>query len=127
MKIAVPSQAPGGLHAHLSAHFGHCEFYTLVTVEGQDITAVEILPNKGHVQGGCMNIVNLLSKAGVQALLAGGMGARPLAGFQRMGIKVYFSEKADSVVDAILLLNSGRARKFGPAQVCSGGGDCQKH
>ena len=33
--IAIPSQSPGGLDAGLGAHFGHCDLYTLVTVENE--------------------------------------------------------------------------------------------
>ena len=35
MIIAVPSQQPGGMDAALGAHFGHCDMYTLVSVEKQ--------------------------------------------------------------------------------------------
>ena len=31
--IAVPSERPGGLDSPLGAHFGHCDLYTLVSVE----------------------------------------------------------------------------------------------
>lgn len=122
MKVAVPSMAPGGLEAPLSGHFGHCDAFTLLQVEDGQITEVNILPNEGHVQGGCMAPVMLLKNAGVDVLMAGGMGARPLAGFQQVGIDVFFWGDAMTVDSAIGLFNSGRAPKFGPAQVCGGGG-----
>ena len=122
MKIAIPSEAPGGLEAVISAHFGHCAAFTLVDLEGTEVGKVEILPNGGHVQGGCMAPVMTLKEAGADALVAGGMGMRPLAGFQQVGIEVFFSENASTVSEAVQLIASGQARRFGPAQTCGGGG-----
>ncbi|MGD8563241.1 MAG: NifB/NifX family molybdenum-iron cluster-binding protein [Desulfarculaceae bacterium] len=130
MKIAVASRAPGGLEAEPSAHFGHCDAFTLVEVNQQEVGNVEVLANEGHAQGGCMAPVMLLKNSGVDALVAGGMGARPLAGFQQVGIQVFFNEGAPTVGEAIRLITSGQARVFGPAQVCGGGGDtggCGNH
>jgi len=128
MKIAVPSNAPGGLEAGLSAHFGHCDAFTVVEVEGRDIKDVQVLPNAGHEQGGCMAPVMLLKGAGVDVLVAGGMGARPLAGFQQVGIQVFFHEGAPTVGEAVNMVTSGQARAFGQAQVCGGGGgSCHGH
>ena len=127
MIIAIPSKNPGGLNAEVSNHFGHCEAYTLVTLADNTTQDITILPNGGHAQGGCMAPVMQLKNAGVNALIAGGMGMRPLAGFQQVGIDVYYSEKVTTVEEALQLVTSGVARKFGPAQVCGGGGDCGSH
>jgi predicted Fe-Mo cluster-binding NifX family protein len=121
MKIAFPSGAPGGLDAELSAHFGHCEIFTLVNVEDSEAKEVTTTPNLPHEQGGCMGPVMLLKEAGADALVAGGMGMRPLAGFQQVGIEVFFSEGVGTVGEALQLILSGKARAFGPAQACGGG------
>lgn len=123
MKIAIPSGAPGGLDAELSAHFGHCEVFTLVLAENGETQGIELLNNVPHEQGGCMGPVMLLKDAGVDTLVAGGMGMRPLAGFQQVGIDVYFSEGVTTVKDALQLILTGKARRFGPAQACGGGED----
>ncbi len=69
--------------------------------------------------------VMLLKNQGVDTMLAGGMGMRPLSGFQQVGITVYYNEGASTVADAVKLLSDGRARAFGAAQACGGGGgDC---
>ncbi len=127
MKIAVPSNLPGGLEAGFSAHFGHADAFTLVELSEKGISDVQILPNQAHDQGGCMSVVNLLKNAGVEALVAGGMGARPLAGFNQVGIEVFFSENSPTVGAALNLLSQGQARRFAPDQVCSGGAECQGH
>ena len=122
MKIAVPAEAPGGLDAALSGHFGHCYAFTLIDVEDDSIESVATLLNLGHEQGGCLTPVGQLHNEGVTVLIAGGMGPRPLAGFQQAGIDVYFSEGAPTVRDAVQLLIDGKSRKFGMAQTCGGGG-----
>jgi len=122
MKIAFPSENPGGMEAALSDHFGHCAVFTLVDVDEEKVQNVDTLVNGGHEQGGCMTPVMMLKGASVDVLVAGGMGPRPLAGFQQVGIDVYFNEGATKVKDAVELLLAGSARRFGPAHVCGGGG-----
>ena len=49
MLIAVPSEAPGGLEATISAHFGHCHAFTMVNVDGElDITGATVCPLLRH-------------------------------------------------------------------------------
>ena len=128
MILAVPSDSPGGLEAPISGHFGHCHAFTLIQIDEGQVGEVRILPNGGHEQGGCMTPVLLLKGEGVDALVAGGMGARPLAGFQEVGISVFFREDATTVSEAVTLFTTGSCRKFGPAQTCGGGEDhCDGH
>ncbi len=122
MLIAVPSDHPGGLEAAISEHFGHCGAFTIIAVDDGEIGDVSIVVNGGHDEGGCMAPVQLLKQHGVEVLVAGGMGQRPLMGFQQVGIDVYFKETADSVGDAVRLYLDGGCRAFGEAQTCSGGG-----
>jgi hypothetical protein len=81
--IAIPSENPGGLDANLGAHFGHCDLYTLVSVENGKVAEVKVIPNVPHQQGGCLAPVQHLAQNGVKQLIAGGMGLRPLMGFNR--------------------------------------------
>ena len=129
MKIAVPSQVPGGLDAAISPHFGHCPAFTLLEVSEQGIQELAVLPNQEHSAGGCLAPVMMLQQAGVEALVAGGMGARPLAGLQQAGIRVYFNEGAPTVRLAAGLVVQGQARVFEPAQVCASHseGNCGQH
>jgi FKBP-type peptidyl-prolyl cis-trans isomerase SlyD len=128
MLIAIPSKAPGGLDAAVSAHFGHCHAFTLVRVEDGTIGEVTLLENQAHGEGGCMSPVMQLKQAGVNSMVAGGMGQRPLAGFQEVGITVYFKEDAGTVREAVQLVIDGKARVFGEAQTCGGGeGQCGGH
>ena len=125
--LAVPSTAPGGLEAAASAHFGHCDMYTLVRLNDGKVAEVETLPNVPHEHGGCMAPVSLLAQRKVQVLLAGGMGQRPLAGFQQAGIKVYFSGGITKVENVVQAFADNKLVPFGMANVCCGGGNCPGH
>jgi predicted Fe-Mo cluster-binding NifX family protein len=120
-RIAIPSTLPGGMESALGAHFGHCECYTVVDVAEGRITQVGTLPNVPHVQGGCMAPVNHLAQSGVNVLLAGGMGMRPLMGFQQVGIKVYHGGDATMVKDAVDAFLAGGLVPFSLNQTCGGG------
>lgn len=120
-RIAIPSTLPGGMESALGAHFGHCDCYTVVDVAEGNIAQVGTLPNVPHVQGGCMAPVNHLSQNGVNVLLAGGMGMRPLMGFNQVGIQVYHGGDAASVKDAVEAFLAGTLTPFTQNQTCGGG------
>ena len=75
--IAIPSTSPGGLESPLGAHFGHCDLYTMVTVENNEITSVKVIPPMPHQQGGCMAPVQYLADNGVNILVAGAWDSGP--------------------------------------------------
>jgi predicted Fe-Mo cluster-binding NifX family protein len=120
--IAIPSTAPGGLDAPLGAHFGHCDLYTLVTADNGKISDVKVIPNVPHQQGGCMAPVQHLANSGVTQLIAGGMGLRPLMGFNQAGIDVYFGGNAQTVGKAVEAMLAGQLSQFKQEHTCGGGG-----
>lgn len=121
IKIAVPSSLPGGLEAELGAHFGHCDVYTVIDVEDGTVVQVSTLPNVPHQQGGCMAPVNHLAQNGVTVLIAGGMGMRPLMGFNQVGIDVYYGAGSPTVGSAVDALLKGSLTRFTPEYTCGGG------
>jgi predicted Fe-Mo cluster-binding NifX family protein len=120
--VAIPSTTPGGLASALGAHFGHCDLYTLVSVQDGKVAQVEVIPNVPHQQGGCMAPVQYLAAKGAKALIAGGMGLRPLMGFNQVGIDVYFGGEAETVGDAVEAFIQGRLPQFSQQHTCGGGG-----
>ena len=120
--VAIPSSNPGGLDAMLGAHFGHCDLYTLVTIEDKAIQSVNVIPNVPHAQGGCMAPVQYLADNGTQALIAGGMGFRPLMGFNQVGISVYFGGDAKNVGEAVNAFIEDKLPQFSQEHTCGGGG-----
>ena len=120
--VAIPSNHPGGLDSALGAHFGHCDLYTLVKINNGEILEILTLPNVPHEQGGCMAPVNNLAQHGVKVLIAGGMGMRPLMGFNQVGIDVLYGGSAQTVKDAVDALLNGSLQRFTPEFTCGGGG-----
>ncbi len=120
--VAIPSSHPGGLESALGAHFGHCDLYTLVEVVDGQIQNVRTLPNVPHQQGGCMAPVNHLAQSGVHILIAGGMGMRPLMGFNQVGIDVLYGAGAQTVGEAVNAFLSGSLQQFTTELTCGGGG-----
>ncbi len=121
--VAIPSAMPGGLTASVDAHFGHCEIYTLVEIADGKIAKVETLPNVPHEHGGCMAPVNHLASNNVTVLIAGGMGFRPLQGFNQVGIEVFHGAGAPTVKQAIDAFMQGNLPKFSTEHTCGGGTD----
>ena len=120
-KIAIPSVHPGGLDSPLGMHFGHCDLYTVVEVKGGEIQNVSTLPNVPHQQGGCMAPVNHLAGNDVNVLIAGGMGMRPLMGFNQVGIDVYYGAGAPSVGAAVQAFLQDALQPFTTEYTCGGG------
>ncbi len=127
MKIAIPTNNPGGMEASRSDHFGHCDVFTVVEVDAdKKIASVEMLPVPDHDAGGCMVPVTTLSDAGVDAIVVGGIGARPMQGFAEVGIDVYWADKDSipSAGDVMEKFSAGQLPKMNVDQACSGGTNC---
>lgn len=120
VKIAIPSDQPGGLEAKVSGHFGHCDLYTIVEMDKDGIKSVATLPNLPHQVGGCLAPVQLLADQGVTKLLAGGMGMRPLMGFNQAGIEVYLAHGQLSVGSSVKSFCSGQLPVFSMESACGG-------
>lgn len=121
--IAVPSNSPGGLEARVSAHFGHCDLYTLAEIDEDGLKSITTMPNPPHQEGGCLAPVQLLAARGVKKLLAGGMGRRPLMGFDQVGIEVFLSRDHETVGAAVTAYLNNDLPVFSPDSAC-GGGNC---
>ena len=121
VRIAIPSTLPGGMDCAVGEHFGHCDCYTVVDVADGNIQTISTLPNVPHVQGGCMAPVQHLASHGVNQLIAGGMGMRPLMGFNQVGIDVFYGAGAPSVGTAVDALLKGALVRFTQEYTCGGG------
>ncbi len=115
------------MEASRSDHFGHCDVFTLVDIDGEKkISSVETLPVPDHGAGGCMVPVKVLSDAGVNAIVVGGIGARPMQGFSEVGIEVYWADK-NTIPDAGSVMekfSAGLLPKMNVDQACKGGSNC---
>ncbi len=120
MVIAVPTVGTGGLDSERSGHFGHCDCFTVIHTDGDEIVEIRTVDNPPHQEGGCLRPVNLLAGEGVTALVVAGMGGRPLAGFNDVGIAVYFENQTPGVGDVIAMLLNDELPVMDARNACGG-------
>jgi predicted Fe-Mo cluster-binding NifX family protein len=83
MKIALPSN-----QNRVDEHFGHCEYFTVFTVNDNKQIVAEDKVNSAAGCGCKSNIVQTLSQMGVDLMLAGNMGEGAVNVLESNGIKV---------------------------------------
>jgi predicted Fe-Mo cluster-binding NifX family protein len=114
----VPTAGEGGLEAKRSCHFGKSRCFTLIELTQGEIQGVRVVPNELHSEGGCRVAAQLLTSAGVNALVAGGIGARPLAILSEAGIEVYFDQQRETVGEVIRVFAAGELRPIEVNEIC---------
>ncbi|MVB12493.1 Dinitrogenase iron-molybdenum cofactor [Caprobacter fermentans] len=110
MKIAVACDGK-----NVSAHFGHCEGFTLFTVEGGKITERKFSQNPGHKPG---FLPNYLSDLGVSTIITGGIGGGAIDIFNEKNIEV-ISGAAGEAAEAV--------EKYLKGELESAGSVCHEH
>ena len=103
LKLAVPTMGAADLASERSGHFGHCDCFTIVDIE----------------DGDCLRPVGLLADAGVDAIVAAGMGMRPMMGFNDAGITVYFENQTPNVGEVAKLVAAGSVPIMGAENACN--------
>jgi predicted Fe-Mo cluster-binding NifX family protein len=84
MKIALPSRG-----SQVDGHFGHCEYFTVFSVDDNNkiVSEQRLDPPAGC---GCKtNVVSTLAEMGVKVMLAGNMGGGAVNVLNDHGIEVY--------------------------------------
>ncbi len=87
MKICFTSDEQNGLESVLSYHFGHCPYYVMVDMAGNEVKNVESVPNEmaeGHNPG---DLPSYMKSQGVDVIITGGMGPKAQQYFEDYGIK----------------------------------------
>lgn len=120
LRIAVPTDGAGGGDAVRSMHFGRSASFTLVDVADGAIVASSVLENGPHDHGACGSIVDRLAAEKVDAVIAGGMGGGPRAGFAAAGIPVYFDATSETPRAAVEAYLAGTQQEFGADHQCAG-------
>ena len=119
MKISVASDG-----AMVSEHFGHCEGFTVYTVNGKTIEKKEFVANPGHKPG---LLPNMMHDAGAEVVIAGGMGQGAVDIFCSYDIQV-ITGVAGKTDDAVTAFLEGKLKSSG--SVChehAHSGDCGGH
>jgi len=95
LKIAISTDGD-----FVSAHFGRCPSFTIVEFQNNKVVSRETIDNPGHHPG---FLPQFLSKKGVSAIVAGGMGQRAVGLFAEAKIEVVVgvSGKIEKIVEKL--------------------------
>ena len=97
MNIAIPTA-----QGKLCPHFGHCDEFTIITVEDSQISGSQTLKPPAHEPG---VLPRWLAEQKTNLVIAGGMGQRAQGLFNQQGIDVIVgapSEEPETLVKAYL-------------------------
>ncbi|MDZ7838045.1 MAG: NifB/NifX family molybdenum-iron cluster-binding protein [Actinomycetota bacterium] len=105
MKIAISTD-----NNMVSPHFGRCPQFTIVDIEDDKVKNRTTINNPGHHPG---YLPQFLSEAGVNCIVAGGMGSRAEELFKQAGIDTILGVKGEIpvVIDKLAAgtLNGGQS------------------
>lgn len=118
IRLAVPSETPGGLDAARSGHFARSPSFTLVDLVDGEIAAVDVVENAPHRNGGCMSPVLTLGTNMVDAVIVAGIGHRPLLGCLQAGIRVFAGEDRPDVRSVVEAFVEMELSPVGPDATC---------
>lgn len=118
MQIAIPSETDQGLESIRSGHFGHCPYFTIVTIDDGAITDVRSVRNVDHDQHGCGGVIEYTLTLGIDAILTAGMGMPPFTAFSRNGVRVFIDGTTPKVGDVVQLFLAGDVAEMSADQAC---------
>lgn len=117
VKVAIPSNAPGGLEATISPHFGRCDVFTVVEIRDGKIVSTSTIDNRGRHFGFDKTPVEILTSSGVDAIVTQGMGPKAMQLLAQCGIAVYMTS-AKIVQEAVRELVEDRAKLASLEDAC---------
>jgi predicted Fe-Mo cluster-binding NifX family protein len=120
MRLVFPTDENKGFLSKRGAHFGKAKFYTVVTIENDEMTDVECIENPGH-SGACGGAVANIMDLKPDALIVSGIGGSPAQGFAQAGLDVYFDQNSPTVRQSVTMFNKGNLEKS------NGEGTCKAH
>jgi predicted Fe-Mo cluster-binding NifX family protein len=82
----------------LDEHFGHCNSFTLFTVNNETIEKTESMDAPPHVPG---KLPHWLAEKGVTDVIAGGMGQGAITIFNSLNINVFVGAPKQNPADII--------------------------
>lgn len=117
MKVAIPSNAPGGLEATISPHFGRCDVFTIVEIKDGKVVSASTIDNRGTHFGFDKAPAEILASRGVDVILTQGMGPKAMQLFAQSGIAVYMTS-AKTVEEAVRELIEDKAKLASLEDAC---------
>ena len=105
LRLAVPSDEPGGLDAARSGHFGRSPCFTIVDVIDDVVVNVRVARSGRHHGDHGLTPILTLGENFVDVVIVAGIGRKPLLHCLQAGMRVFAGEdRADvrSVVEAFI-------------------------
>jgi predicted Fe-Mo cluster-binding NifX family protein len=122
-KIAIPSMSGTGLESDVCAHFGSCEYFTIVDLQDKDIAGIMVISNSSpDGVHNCAAPSRVLKSQNVEIVLVSGIGGRPLMSLAENKIKV-FAGAMGKISDAVQDYNDGLLRELSTTGTCN----CSHH
>jgi predicted Fe-Mo cluster-binding NifX family protein len=87
-RIVIPTENQQGLNARLAEHFGRAPYYTVLELDGNEVSNVKTVPNVGEHAGGRGYSHDHILELQPNAIIIYGMGPRGLDTFQSSGVAV---------------------------------------
>ena len=115
MKLCIPTNGKKGMEEIVGEHFGRVPTYTIVDTETEDIT---IIDNNTVHMGGVGYAPDLISGAGAEVMICGGLGRRAIGLFEEKCIRVYVGAEG-TVKDAIKMFTEGNLLQATDETACS--------
>ena len=104
-----------GLESDVCAHFGSCEYFTIVDLDGEAIKSVESVSNGvPGAEHNCAAPAIVLKSHDVNVVLVSGIGGRPLMSLNEQMIKV-FAGAVGNVSDAVQDYKEGLLQELADA------------
>lgn len=119
MKVAIPSETGEGLTSVRSGHFGHTPWFTIATIENDEVVKVESVKNVDHDQVGCGGVIEFAHSLGIDAMITAGMGRPPFMRFTQYGVAVYLEQQTPIVGDVLNKFIAGQCPRMVPENACN--------
>jgi predicted Fe-Mo cluster-binding NifX family protein len=98
LRLAVPSDLPGGLDAARSGHFGRSPSFTIVDIVDDVVVNTFTVLNPPHQKGDhCLAQVLTLGENLVDVIIVAGIGRKPLLTCLQAGMRVFAGEDRPTV------------------------------
>jgi predicted Fe-Mo cluster-binding NifX family protein len=112
-----------GLESDVCAHFGSCEYFTIVDVNDKAITGIRTISNGSlGSDHNCAAPSIILKSNNVDTVLVSGIGGRPLMSLVEKKIKI-FACALSKVSDAVQDYNNGVLQELSTNGTCN----CSHH
>jgi predicted Fe-Mo cluster-binding NifX family protein len=88
MRIGIPVESSNGLSSEINEHFGMCEHFVLLDVEGDKVLKIEEIENSPNMKEP-KTPADLLAEHGADIVLTGGIGPHMIQKLLDKGVRIF--------------------------------------